>query len=86
MLRKAQCITIASIWGNISLGKGIVSQESYQNATLHLKNYLLSQEKKIERVLGTALVKPLKRIFTNDKEKLKVSFYNDKRASLVCFF
>jgi len=33
---------VACIWGNISLGKGLVSKESYQASTLHLKNYLNS--------------------------------------------
>jgi len=33
---------IASVWGNISLGEGLVTQTSYQNAMSHLKRYLLS--------------------------------------------
>jgi len=33
---------VGSVWGNISLGKDIVSQESYQKSTSHLKSYLLS--------------------------------------------
>jgi len=33
---------IASIWGNISLGKGVVTQASYQKSVSHLKNYLNS--------------------------------------------
>lgn len=33
---------IATIWGNISLGEGIITQQSYQNSLAHLKSYLLS--------------------------------------------
>ena len=33
---------VACIWGNISLGKGLVTKESYQNSVQHLKNYLIS--------------------------------------------
>jgi len=36
---------IASIWGNISLGKGVVTQVSYQKSVSHLKNYLHSLKK-----------------------------------------
>jgi len=32
----------ASVWGNISLGKGLVTQTSYQDSIFHLKTYLLS--------------------------------------------
>lgn len=33
---------IASIWGNISLGEGLVTPESYQRSVQHLKNYIIS--------------------------------------------
>jgi len=33
---------VASIWGNIAMGKGLVTQGSYQESTQHLKNYLNS--------------------------------------------
>lgn len=31
---------IGAIWGNISLGEGLVSPESYQKSVQHLKNYI----------------------------------------------
>jgi len=33
---------VASVWGNISIGKDLVTEKSYQNSILHLKNYLIS--------------------------------------------
>ena len=33
---------IGSIWGNISLGQGLVTPESYQKSVQHLKNYINS--------------------------------------------